>query len=415
MKRIICFLIAAISLTSFAGSKITKVEDIPVEDRALIDLAVMKHDSGDYDGAIKDYDALIKKYPDFLALRYERAYSLYAAKRFDDAAKACRDITKKKGCDWSVYVMWGSILDDAGDPNEAIKVYTKGIKRFPDAGRLYLEGGTTYLRYGYNEDALRWYNNAIEVEPTLSSAYYRAATLYGDSPDKVWALVYAESFLLLDYDNDQRRNEMARLITKIYKENVRCDSTSVNVTLAPAKAMTIIGEHDIEKANVMLGFPGVYEGAIGSSLVPYCLKGETIDSISINNVKTLAQIRRNAVENYYRVSDNIFSDSMYLLEYQKRIIDAGVWEPYNYFIFAAVFPDEASEYLDNHPDEIDQFAAWLEKNPFILDKEHTVGILSIIKNQHLVTIMEALRIQSGFLSNKKPDGTGDTDDADTHD
>ncbi len=101
--------------------------------KALLLEGVTLHDKGDYDGAIKIYDEVIAKDPQRLLAWYEKSLTLLVAKRFEDCIALCKEVLKnfKEGDELdNIYVNYGSALDAAGKPDEAIKVYSQGIRKY---------------------------------------------------------------------------------------------------------------------------------------------------------------------------------------------------------------------------------------------------------------------------------------------
>ena len=88
---------------------------------------------------------------------------------------------------------------------------------------------------------------------------------------------------------------------------------------------------------------------------------------------------------------------MYLLPYQKSIIDAGHWDAYNIFLFYTVFPQEASQWLKDNGDRFDAFINWTQEHPFILDESHTVGMKTIYRDSRPLDMLGALKISAGLL------------------
>lgn len=376
---------------------------MPLEDQAKIQMAIMYNDNGDYDDAIRVYDELIKDYPDVADILYEKCYTLYLAKRYAEVDELCRREAESGRATPMIYSLWGSVLDDNGDPNKALEVYRQGIEHFPDFAQLYSEGGMTYYRYGYTEDALKWFNNAIKVGPNHGSSYYRAAQLYADTKEKAWALVYAETYILLEIQND-RVSEMSKLIADIYKENVSFNGDSTSVRLASSVKLNVIDKDaDPTTPNVLLGFSGVFEQCVGAALFKFQTPEKR--NIDLRTIRGLADLRRAIIDVYYKGTDNLFGDSMYLLEFQRAVIEAGHWDAYNHWLFINAYPEEGAAYFEANPDALDAFAAWYGNAPYSLGDSRTVGLLSITDHERRLTMIEALRLCSDLLPRSKPDPT----------
>lgn len=104
------------------------------------------------------------------------------------------------------------------------------------------------------------------------------------------------------------------------------------------------------------------------------------------------------VENYFEVTDNLYGNSMYLLEFQKKIIDAGHWDAYNYFLFMLSFPDEFAEWYEENSAALEAFIDWYNNDPYSLGEGRTVNPMQIYDNYQPISLMEALKIQAELLT-----------------
>lgn len=378
-------------MTCLKANKLTPV----MNDEDRFKLAMNMSEAGNYESALQHLDYLVMKYPDNWDYLYERAYANAAMQRYDKAIKDCEVLTKMKDCKWLAYQMWGSCLDDQNKPNEALDVFRKGIERFPDAAYLYMEMGTTYNRRKYYDEAIYWYDKAIEISPDFQSAYFRAAAPYANTGNKAWSLIYAETAIMLRSDNMELYKKMSGLIRNVYENSITAKGDSLSIELYKSRGIQILKDDNDDtdpliKKNTLLAFSGVYEGCLTTALTLDNTKYK--DPADVLTLSGLTQIRRGAVETYYNITDNLFGNSMYLLEFQKAVIDAGHWDAYNAYIFLPAFPDEAGKWFVDHSKESEAFINWCNDSPFKLDKHHTVGALTITRDQRRLTMLEALRM-----------------------
>lgn len=388
----ICF--GALGFAMPAGG--SKSNDLtPDDQKALINL-IQSMDAGLNEAILQDFDVLAKKYPDNYYVQYERAYNLYMLGRYKDVIKLKKKLLDNKDTSKAAYQLIGNAYDDSGDSKEAIKVYLDGIMRFPHSGSLYSELGMVYNRKAEYSEALEFYNRGILVDPDFATNYYRAANLCLMSENaKVWGLVYAETEILLAPSNEARHKEMAEKIVDCYKESISIkeenDSmTGLSVNLTPGREISI----DTAKQVVYLGFPGIYEGAVGKSLWKF-LHEKTPFTGSLSQ---LIEIRKGLVKNYFAITDNLYGNSMYLLEFQKKVIDAGHWDAYNYFLFLQCFPEEFVQWYEVNSDKFDEFVDWYNNDPFTLGDGRSVNPMQIFNNYRQIDFSEALEIQYKLLT-----------------
>lgn len=396
MKRIL-FALFALFFVSLAGIS-KKFDDSQLPDRALrtMDTCMALVHDGQYEAALERFDRLVKEYPESYVVQYERMCALYRLQRYDETVKAAKVLIKQKNATGAVYQVYGNALDDAGKKDEAIKIYNEGVKLFPETGILYLELGVIDLRENNYVGAITEFEKGIVADPGFASNYYRAAQILFASGgnNKVWALVYGESAALLALTNQNRMKEMAGDIRDLWKESVEVVGDSVKVSLMKNKEFKI----SINGDNAQLAFPNVFEGCASLAV----LQNEGMMNPFTASLEQLIALRKGLVENYYKVTDNLFGNSMYLLPYHKSIIDAGHWEAYNYFLFGSVFPEELNKWIDDNEEKLYAFAAWYNEHPYVLDAIHTVSDLQVDRDRRKISFIEAIRITSCFASGKAP-------------
>ena len=76
-----------------------------------------------------------------------------------------------------VYVQYGSALDVLGKPEEAIKIYNAGLRKFPGYFLLNFNKAMTYTSLQENEKAYEYLQQALIANPYHSSSYFRTAEL----------------------------------------------------------------------------------------------------------------------------------------------------------------------------------------------------------------------------------------------
>ncbi len=367
------------------------------EDQELLAKIVELVDQGLSEAVMPDFDVLAKKYPKNYLVQYELAYNNYVLKRYDEILKNREFLLGNERASERSYQLIGNSYDLSGERKKAAKIYKEGLERFPQSGSLYMELGVLYYLEKDYEKALEYYNRGIEVDPNLSSNYYKAARIYLLSQSyKVWGLIYAESAILLDPSDDARHEEMARMIIDCLKENIKMnvdDKAGFSVTLAKSSQMKI----DEATNTVYLSFPGIYEGATVRPLTKLLLEHQPF----VCDMRQLIDIRKGLVDTYFSVTGNLYGNSMYLLEYQKRIIDAGHWDAYNYFLFMQCFPEEFGEWYSANTSSMDAFIDWYNNDPYTLGDGRSVDALQIFNSYRPIDLQEALGIQGRLIIEAK--------------
>lgn len=403
---IICVFILLGGLTGFAQSEPEdEYKALSSQDQELLSKAVELADQGMTEAIMPDFDLLAQKYPDNYLVQYERAYNLYMLGRYDEVIKCHKFLLNNKFTTDRAYQLIGNSYDNNGDSKKAVKVYKNGLKRFPHSSSLYLELGAVSLSKNDYNKALEYYNLGILVQPEFASNYYWASQLYLSSySGKVWGLVYAESAVLLAPSNEERHSVMAAAIADCLKASIKMsfdDEARISVNLVPDRDMRI----DDKSNKVYLGFPGIYEGALGQPLSKLFVEKVPFTG----SLPQLIEVRRGLVENYFSVTDDLYGNSMYLLEFQKKIIDAGHWEAYNYFLFEPCFPEAFEAWYSVNRVLFEAFVKWYNNAPYSLGDGRTVDPMQIFDNYRPIDLPQALRIQAELLkdvmniTSEKPD------------
>jgi tetratricopeptide (TPR) repeat protein len=137
--------------------------------------AYNKGESGDYQGAIADYNQAIKIKPDYA----------------------------------DAYINRGNAKYNLGDKQGAIADYNQAIKIKPDYAYAYNNRGIAKKNLGDKQGAIADYNQAINIKPDYADAYYNRGIAKSDLGDKQGAIadynqaaqLYAQQNKMVDYQD----------------------------------------------------------------------------------------------------------------------------------------------------------------------------------------------------------------------
>lgn len=390
MKRILISLTLLLGmLMSYAGNT-----GLPEESENTLQTAIALIDDNRAGDALNILDKLAEAFPENYYVQYERMYALYALGRYGEVAEMGKNVVKLKNRNELAFQLYGNALDMLGEPEKAQRIYRQGIRQFPEAGELYLElGNLAFAAENYTE-ALEDFNLGIEADPSFPTNYYRGAYMFLNSDNPIWGLVYAESYILLDPTDNTRFKEMSESAYDCFRNHIKVlhehDSTKVTIDFAPRQAPDYI-----DAGEVYIEFPEIYETCLVYGLL-------SLDPARTDFVPTIAQLsalRKAALERYWEKARFLYGNSMYLLAYQKAVLDAGHWDAYNHLIFGGARLEEAYAWLDTHKEEYDNFVKWYNEHPYVLDGSHTVGYYGIFRNYRPVTLAQSLEIKASLLEN----------------
>jgi Tfp pilus assembly protein PilF len=193
---------------------------------------IQLHDRGDYTGAIAKYDAIIAANSRYFAAYAEKALSLYQAARYQECVDVCKQALKDFPGDPrndNLYVSYGSALDGLGKPEEAIKVYKEGIKKFPNYYLLPFNKGMTEYEHKQNEEAIKDYESAIGINHLHASSHQFLA--YAIYPTNKMASAMALTTFLLIEPMGERAEKNLKILLQILGANVK-KTDDKNITIS---------------------------------------------------------------------------------------------------------------------------------------------------------------------------------------
>lgn len=206
MKYRLLFLLCLFATAGVIGQAIDPVKVLVKEGIAL-------HDQGQYDAAIAKYDSAIKMDANNFDAYYEKSLSFLFAKRYEDCIDVSKYLLRQHSDNPSikeVYSNYGSALDDAGKPEDAIAIFEKGIKKFPDYYLLHYNKALTLGRMKRWDDAMPFFMNALRNKPNhAGSLYYVSMGL--ENSNKVAAILCCITFLSIEPEGKRAESTLKYL------------------------------------------------------------------------------------------------------------------------------------------------------------------------------------------------------------
>jgi len=314
----------------------------------------LEDEEGKFEAAI----ALLKEAqqldPMAMKYSYELAYAYQGNKDYAAARSVLQRLLTHKDVDAQVYQMLGNNYDYQGLPDSAVMTYNAGLKKFPDAGELYLELGNMHTAKKEVGKALPYYEKGIEVDPSFASNYYWACIIYATSDDEGWGLLYGELFMNLER-NSKRTADISKVLYDTYHEEISITDSSASVSLFKTN---FLSAKQAKKG--ALPFSSVYEIKMTMALV-----GETAV-----NLDAIDHIRTHFVDLYYdkKMPGEIYPNVLF--EYQQKIIAAGHMSAYNHWLLMKGDETAFLSWKSEHKQEWDNFARWFKDNPLVLTAKH---------------------------------------------
>ena len=350
----ICFLSCLTFLTVFAqtNDKQKKADEYTRQAIVLVD------EKQDYDAAIRLLEKALKLVPKKLIYQYELAYVYYAKKDFAKAIKYLKKTLNKADVTANYYQLLGNAYDLSEKIDKAEQVFLNGIKKFPDAGQLYVELGGIYYRQNNNDKAVSVWEKGIENAPNFASNYYWTTLLYCHSSEKIWGLLYGEIFLNLE-PMTERSDEISELLYRTFRSGIRLAATNENrkLSFSERSRMFLLLE---DEQNTKLPFQVLFDMNFAAGL------GDYFEKMSIENIYKLKKAFINAwfEGKYNEQYENV------LFTWQRKIIEAGHFEAYSYWLFNLGNPKEFDNWLRKNEIVFRKFIVWMGKNHLQFDEKN---------------------------------------------
>lgn len=355
MKRFFCnILFLVVMLAGFSPVAVAAgVEVLSEHDRKQMDAAIHFMDNGMLDEGIELLINLDKKYPENESIVFEICYGYIHKQDFETALKWGERMLKFKNPTADTYFMAGNVFDYAGHRDKAVKTYDAGLKKFPKSGRLLVEKGNIAFSEKNYDDAVHFYEESVTKNPEYAPAYFRLASIFSMTDERVWTIMYAQGFLLTR-DDDPRRAAAARLIYDMYRDGIKLNGDSINVSFTKNLVLP-------KYAKSMCDFPynHFFEQSLLKPLLPYLLN----DSLTFADVMELRKqhiaVMDTTAHDYYDVP---------VMQLEREIYRAGHFDAYNMWLFQDGFPKEYDAWMqqEGNSEAMDRFENWYWE-----EKKHT--------------------------------------------
>ena len=356
MKQSLLLIGFLIFLAGITPQTVYSQTENEIKARAKYKEGIQLMDNGKYDESINSLEEAWQLMPEAITIQYEIAYAYYLNKKYEKANNVLEKYLTHKDVNFDFFQLLGNSYDLMGKPDKAIETYKQGLVKFPKSGSLYLEmGNVQFNKQDYNA-ALQSYESGINAEPMFPSNYYRAAKLYCSTSESFWGMMYGEIYLNID-TNTKRKMEISKLLYDTYKKNVTYkNDTSISITFSKIVSVKI----DSSSGTNVIKYPVNFY--YGKSFAMAVALGQ-----QVINLKNLHALRQKTIEHYYEMESNKECPNV-LIEFQKKILDAGHFEAYNYWLLMNGEEETFQKWYKENKDKYIDFAKWLSSNSLNIDE-----------------------------------------------
>lgn len=330
------------------------------EAHQIVKQAIKAMDAGNFTEARNLLDAAEKQAPGWQILAYERAFSYYLQKDYSKAIKLGEKLIEHPDCEVESYQMLGNSYDFAGKRKKAVDVYEAGLKRFPNAGHLYLERGNIELMEKQYSAAREYYEKGIKADPEHASNYFRGAQMYLISDQEIWGMLYGEIFMNMERSSE-RSGLMSKMLYDTYHSQIKLKGDSGSVSFI-SNNISISMEQTKKKnaASLMRSLMMLDLSGFGHDYE--VMTGLAAHDEKVIDLAALNRIRTRFLDNYY---SNKFNEKYpnLLFEYQHQVQEAGHLEAYNYWILRKGDESAFKAWREANGPKWDAFIEWFKLHP----------------------------------------------------
>ena len=323
--------------------------------------AIELMDNGKVDESLKLLEQAQQLDPNYINIPYEIAYAYQLVKDYDKSIEIAKPLLKHPDVFDQIYQIIGNCYDLKGDKKKALKIYDKGIKKFPNSGKLYLEKGIVIAGQEKWFEALDVWEKGIIADPTHSSNYYYASQVLAQTDEKIWGIYYGEIFLNLE-PNTQRTLQISKLVYDTYKVCLPTENNKWELQFSRKATNIVLGN----LKDLKFSFETVHNLAMEKGF-----KGIE-PTFDINN---LIKIRKQFLKNW---NSDDYADmySNLIFDYHNLLVKNKMFEQYMYWVLRGGATNEFQHWKNNNEASYTKFIEWFNENPMFFTDENKTNRFS---------------------------------------
>lgn len=357
-----------IQLTCFVSvfsndKKLDSVTIARVENQ--IRMAVRFMDRGYPAKALPLWDSVVATMPDRIPYQYERVVTLTMMERFQEALDNLTRFYQHPDLLDRGYQMMGNIYGFLDSAEKSIELYNAGFQQFPTSGRLHFElGNVAYVQSRYSE-AIQWWMNGIRNEPHFATNYYWIAKLSAISSNKLWTLIFGETFLNMERHSSRTR-EMSKLLFETWNAGIFLGDSVDPIRYCSDSLLGLPGPDGPSS----MAFPMAFEFTLANVLASFT------PSVGIKtrlSIEEWVKVRSDFLKEWKRQGNHErFPNTLF--DWLFAVNDAGYLSEYLHFMFSYGDTDEMTIYYKQNSERYDNFLAWFTTNTISIDSTSLFGM-----------------------------------------
>ena len=284
---------------------------------------------GDYDNALLILNHAAEMDADNMDILKDEAYVYYLERNFAKSIEIGKNITSRSGADVQSYQVLGLAYKATADYPNCDKLYKKAIKQYPASGALYSDYGDLLAQQSKPDEAIKLWEKGIQVDANNSSNYYYAARYYSQKNKPLWAVLYSETFVNIE-SLTQRTVEIKDILLSNYRKLLSSD------------VLNALSQSSNPFEKTIAAIYSNYSSMYNESLLP----------------EQLTAVRTRFILDWYKNGAPVYSYRLF--EHQQLLLQQGMFDAYNQWLFGASASSSAYQFwVNNHSTEIKEWQTYL--------------------------------------------------------
>ncbi|MDF2454607.1 MAG: hypothetical protein K0R51_600 [Cytophagaceae bacterium] len=318
----------------------------------LVNEGVAFHDKGDYESALATYDKALALDKDNLLALAEKALTLSAQNKLEEAITCCQLAIAKHPDDEDlkyVYSTCADAYDGLKQIDKALAVYEEGIKKFPDFYQIHFNKGIALAGVKRYDEAILSFQKSVTLNPKHPGSHNALARLLSEKKRIPSLMAYCRFFVL--EPESQRAKENLAGMQNLLKGNIEKtgkNSITINIDsemLADTVKNGKVTENSFSTIDMILSMDAA------------------LDYDKKNKKKTEVQLFQRKFETVCAYMEEMQKDNFgfyweYYAPYFIEMKERNLTETFSYIAFATSEDPSVKKWLKGHPKELEAFYTW---------------------------------------------------------
>lgn len=333
----------------FLGNIAFAQEEMDVQ--KTIEEGIAYYDKGDYSGALVRYDKVLEADSTNMTAIAEKAMTLLALNKNEEAILLCKKaIETQPGNDAlrSIFITYGTALDNLKETDKSIEIYEQGIRQFPGFYSLHFNKGITLASVKRTDEAIYCFQQSAIIKPKHAGSHNALARMENIKDNRIPALLaYCRFFVIEPQGN--RAQENLGVMKKLLKGDVQQNSDkSIQININ-SNALLDTTEHGKENNFSSTDFLLLMVAALDYD------KKHKKESDVEQFIRKFDTVCSSLKENMANNSGFYWE---YYVPYFVEMKAKNYVETFSYIAFASSDDKKVDKWIKGHKTEIDNFYKW---------------------------------------------------------